>query len=96
VWRMPLVEDYRAAIDSPVADVRNAGDPVVQGGAITAALFLREFAGARTWAHLDIAGTARAETEEHEVPKGGTGYGARLLAHWLESLADQPGWSGAR
>ena len=46
----------------------------------------REFAGNRPWAHLDIAGPARADKEEHEVPKGATGYGARLLLRWLESL----------
>jgi leucyl aminopeptidase len=87
VWRMPLVEDYRAAIDSSVANLRNAGDPKVSAGAITAALFLREFAGSRRWAHLDIAGTARAEADEHEVSKGGTGYGARLLIYFLAALA---------
>ena len=87
VWRMPLVEDYRAALDSDVADLRNtSGDPHVSGGSITAALFLREFAGGRPWAHLDIAGPARAERDEHEVTRGGTGFGARLLVRWLEGF----------
>ena len=87
LWRMPLVEDYRHALDSEVADLSNISrDPHVSGGAITAALFLREFAGARRWAHLDIAGPARAERDEHEVSRGGTGYGARLLLRWLEGL----------
>ncbi|MGZ4603176.1 MAG: leucyl aminopeptidase family protein, partial [Kineosporiaceae bacterium] len=53
-------------------------------GAVTAALFLREFAGGRRWAHLDIAGPARSDKEEQEVPKGATGFGARLLLRWLE------------
>ncbi len=38
------------------------------------------------WAHLDIAGPARSERDEHEVSKGGTGFGTRLLLHWLEGL----------
>ena len=88
LWRMPLVEDYRAALDSDVADLRNtSGDPHVSGGSITAALFLREFTGGRPWAHLDIAGPARADRDEHEVTRGGTGFGARLLVRWLEGFA---------
>ena len=87
LWRMPLVEDYRPALDSEVADLSNISrDPHISGGAITAALFLREFAGARRWAHLDIAGPARAERDEHEVSRGGTGFGARLLLRWLEGF----------
>ncbi len=62
-------------------------DRHVSGGSIIAALFLREFAGGRPWAHLDIAGPARADSDEHEVSKGGTGYGVRLLTAWLSGLA---------
>ena len=87
VWRMPLVEDYREALDSDVADLAHVPyEPKDwQAGSIIAALFLREFAGRRRWAHLDIAGPARSDSDEHEVPKGGTGFGARLLLRWLES-----------
>jgi leucyl aminopeptidase len=85
VWRMPLVEDYRGSLDSDVADVRHIpGGKPLGGGSITAALFLREFAGGRRWAHLDVAGPARADKDEHEVTRGATGYGARLLLRWLE------------
>ncbi len=88
LWRMPLVEDYRPALDSAVADLSHiARDPDVSGGSIVAALFLREFVGRRRWAHLDIAGPARADSDEHEVTKGGTGFGTRLLLRWLETLA---------
>ncbi|MDP3712056.1 MAG: leucyl aminopeptidase [Mycobacteriales bacterium] len=89
LWRMPLTEDYLVALDSPIADLRNIGDPrtKLQGGSITAALFLREFTGGRPWAHLDIAGPGRSDGEEDELTKGGTGYGVRLLVHWLEALA---------
>jgi leucyl aminopeptidase len=61
-------------------------DLSISGGAITAALFLREFAGGRRWAHLDIAGPARADRAEHENTKGATGFGTRLLLRWLETF----------
>jgi leucyl aminopeptidase len=89
LWRLPLVEDYRDGLESPVADLRNIGDPgkAYSGGAITAALFLREFVGGRPWAHLDIAGPARSDKDEDELTKGGTGFGVRSLLRWLESGA---------
>lgn len=87
VWRMPLVSQYRFAIDSRIADVANTSTNLkISGGSITAALFLREFTGGRSWAHLDIAGPARADGDEHEVTKGATGYGARLLLRWLQDM----------
>ena len=84
-WRMPLVEDYRRDLDSETADLKNVGGKF-GGGAITAALFLREFAGGRRWAHLDIAGAARADADDDELSKGGTGFGVRTLLTWLSSL----------
>ncbi len=88
LWRLPLTEDYRPALDSPVADLANIGRALdVGGGSITAALFLREFAGGRPWAHLDIAGTARADSDDGEISRGGTGWGVRTLLSWL---APQP------
>lgn len=85
LWRLPLEPDYRFALDSPVADLRHVPGPdaAVGAGSITAALFLREFTAGRRWAHLDIAGPARADRDEHEICKGGTGFGARLLLRWL-------------
>ena len=86
LWRMPLVDDYRSALDSGTADLVNAvTDRTTGGGSITAALFLREFAGSRPWAHLDIAGTGRAEGPSGELSKGATGFGVRLLLRLLES-----------
>jgi leucyl aminopeptidase len=84
---MPLVEDYRDALDSPIADLRNIGEPGkhYSGGSITAALFLREFVGRVPWAHLDVAGPARSDAEEDEVTKGATGYGVRTFLRWLEA-----------
>ena len=92
VWRMPLVEDYRVALDSPTADLRNIGNPKrkLQGGSITAALFLREFTGTRAWAHLDIAGPFWSGSDDDELTKGATGYGVRLLVRWLEELSRRP------
>ncbi|WP_349306954.1 hypothetical protein [Cellulomonas sp. ES6] len=87
VWSMPLVEDYADAVRSTVADLRHVPiDPKQGGGSITAALFLREFVGARTWAHLDIAGPARSTADKHEVTEGATGFGARLLLRYLAAL----------
>ncbi len=83
LWRMPLVDDYRRALDSPVADISHVPRSATGAGSITAALFLREFAGSRPWAHLDIAGAARSGSDDGEVSAGGTGFGTRLLLCWL-------------
>ncbi|MGY1713440.1 leucyl aminopeptidase family protein [Geodermatophilus sp. SYSU D01106] len=84
VWRMPLDEEYAPQLASDVADATNApGNP----GGTTAALFLRPFAGDLPWAHLDVAGPARAGSDDAEVVKGGTGFGARTLLRWLEAGA---------
>ncbi|GAB2616560.1 leucyl aminopeptidase family protein [Pseudactinotalea suaedae] len=84
LWPMPLVEEYRGALDSAIADVSHiATDTTVGGGSITAALFLQRFAGDVPWAHLDIAGPGRADADRHEVTKGPTGFSARALITWL-------------
>lgn len=84
LWPMPLVEEYRAALDSPVADLCHVNtDAHTSAGSITAALFLQRFAGETRWAHLDIAGPGRAPKTEHEFTEGPTGYTARALVHWL-------------
>ncbi|WP_315095154.1 M17 family metallopeptidase, partial [uncultured Cellulomonas sp.] len=86
-WHMPLVEEYEEAVSSAIADLRHVPvDKHIGGGSITAALFLRHFVGARTWAHLDIAGPARATSDRHEVTEGATGFGARLLLRFLDDL----------
>ena len=88
-WRMPLVADYAIEVESDVADLRHVTADRTRfngGGSIAAALFLRELVGQRRWAHLDVAGPSRADKDEHEVNKGATGYGARLLLSWLRSL----------
>ena len=80
IWHMPLDEKLRDKLKSPVADMRNTGDR--WGGAITAALFLKEWVGETNWVHLDIAGPAFTETALPLGPKGGTGAGvATLVKH---------------
>ena len=80
LWRLPLAADYAATLSSDVADANNSpGNP----GGITAALFLQPFTGGVPWAHLDIAGPARAAADDGELSKGATGFGARLLARWI-------------
>jgi leucyl aminopeptidase len=82
LWRMPLVDDYGDALDSPVADLANVPHSSrPRAGSIEAALFLREFTGGRPWAHLDIAGAARFS--DGDQGKGATGFGTRLLLRWL-------------
>ena len=86
LWLMPLPDDYRDALDSPVADlahVARSGAAGSSAGSIAAALFLREFTGGRAWAHLDVAGPARAGSDDGEITKGATGFGTRLLLNWL-------------
>ncbi len=83
VWRMPLFDDYRKDLDSEIADIKNVSDR--PGKSIHAALFLRDFVGEGIpWAHLDIAGTARAESSHDEVCRGGTGTAARTLLAFVE------------
>ncbi|CAB4535152.1 unannotated protein [freshwater metagenome] len=87
VWHMPLVDDYHEALESPIADLSHVtAKKNFSAGSITAALFLEQFVGERTWVHLDIAGVARSESDSGENPKGGTGYGVRLLIEWLTTL----------
>ncbi len=85
-WRMPLPADYRKALDSTVADLKNISGSRY-GGAIHAALFLKEYVGENRWVHLDIAGPARWKEEEHYLRKGGSGFGVRTLLALAEELA---------
>ena len=89
VWPLPLPDDYRAFLDSSVADLKNIGPRY--GGALTAGLFLREFVpDSLPWAHLDIAGPADASAAYDEVGKGGTGFGVRTLARLLAGWSKLP------
>ena len=89
-WPMPTHDDYFDQLKSDVADMTNTGGR--PGGAVTAAVFLKQFAGGLPWAHLDIAGVAWAEDSRPYQVKGATGAATRLLA---ELALDPAAWRGA-
>jgi leucyl aminopeptidase len=80
-WRLPLPPEYRKDIESDLADLKNVGDRY--GGALFAGLFLEQFVDDRPWVHLDIAGPARAESDDGYLAKGSTGVSVRTLLTWL-------------
>jgi leucyl aminopeptidase len=89
VWELPLIRRYRSQLDSTVADMTNLGGP--NAGSITAGLYLEEFVAGTPWAHIDIAGTAQVEVATRWIPKGPTGFGARLLVELATAFtAPQP------
>jgi len=81
VWQLPLIDEYKEQFRSDVADLNNTGGR--NGGAITAGLFLREFAGDIPWAHLDIAGPAFVDKDSPLGPKGATGVAVRTILTYL-------------
>lgn len=81
VWPMPLWDDYKEAIKTDVADIKNSGGRF--GGVSTSAKFLEQFVNYE-WAHLDIAGMALSSKATPYAPKGGTGFGVRLLTELLQ------------
>jgi leucyl aminopeptidase len=89
-WRLPLLESSMADIESDIADSRQIGS-TAHPGAIHAALFLRGFTSGLPWAHLDIAGPARADSTYAEVTPGASGFAARTLVALAESLTEQAG-----
>ncbi|MCH7633122.1 MAG: leucyl aminopeptidase [Proteobacteria bacterium] len=88
VWRLPLGEAYDKQINSAIADMKNVGSGR-GGGSITAAQFLRRFVDDTPWAHLDIAGVAWSKKDAACVPKGGTGFGVRLLDRFVADNFEQ-------
>jgi len=84
IWQLPLFQDYRALLDSNVADMKNVGGPY--GGAITASLFLNEFTGGIPWAHLDIAGPMEADGDNGWLNRGATAFGTRLLIDFVANF----------
>jgi leucyl aminopeptidase len=90
-WPMPTYPDYFEQLKSEIADFSNTGGR--PAGAITAALFIKEFVQERPWAHLDIAGTAWADEAKPYQPKGATGVAVRTLA---ELALDVDRWRDLR
>jgi leucyl aminopeptidase len=87
MWRMPLADAYLPLLRSDIADLNNA-PPGMEAGAITAALFLREFTGAlrERWVHIDMSSPSWIETTEGPLTKGATGWGVRTLLRWLRTV----------
>ena len=83
-WRMPCTDDYRDQIKSQIADIMNTGGSRY-GGAITAAMFLKEFVGDTPWIHLDIAGTAWVDEAKPWQSKGPSGIAVRSITEWVRS-----------
>ncbi|MBS1816012.1 MAG: leucyl aminopeptidase [Acidobacteria bacterium] len=85
-WRLPCTDDYKEFIQSQIADIRNTGVNR-WGGAITAAMFLKEFVGDTPWVHLDIAGQAWVEDNRSYIGKGPSGVAVRTIVEWVNELA---------
>ena len=86
VWELPLYEEFDKAVQSDIADLKNITSPGVGAGTITAAAFLKAFAGDLPWAHLDIAGVSWTKEDKPYTPRGATGFGVRLLVNYLQRL----------
>ena len=84
MWQMPVDDDYREFIKGTVADIQNIGSGK-GGGAITGAMFIKEFTGDSPWIHLDIAGTAWNDDAKPWLAKGPTGVALRTLVHLVMS-----------
>ena len=84
-WPLPLWDEYKDLIKSDVADIKNSGGR--PAGAVTAAMFLKEFAEGYPWAHLDIAGTAYSETDLVTIPKGPTGVPTGTFIEFIRGRA---------
>jgi leucyl aminopeptidase len=84
MWQMPVDDEYREFIKGSVADIQNIGSGK-GGGAITGAMFIKEFSGDTPWIHLDIAGTAWNDDQKAWLAKGPTGVALRTLVHLVMS-----------
>ncbi|HJO57508.1 MAG TPA: leucyl aminopeptidase [Nitrospinaceae bacterium] len=87
LWPLPLWPEHEKAVKSSIADLKNIASPGVGAGTITAAAFLKAFAGEQPWCHLDIAGTSWSGEDKPYTPKGASGFGVRLLIRFLEQEA---------
>ena len=85
MWRLPVDEEYKDMIKSNIADIVNSGGR--WGGAVTAAMFLKEFVGDTPWIHLDIAGVAWMEEAKPWIAKGPSGVAVRSLAEFARDFA---------
>ena len=89
MWRLPVDDEYREQIKSDIADIKNTGGR--WGGAVTAAMFLKEFVGDTPWMHLDIAGVAWMEDNKPWIAKGPSGIAVRSLVEFARQFAESGG-----
>jgi leucyl aminopeptidase len=88
-WQLPLFDEYKEALKSDIADLKNAGARG-EAGSSCGAMFLKEFVdNGMPWAHLDIAGVSWMEKDKAELNKGGTAFGVRSLCYFLLSEMDK-------
>lgn len=87
VWHLPMPSKLKEQLKSPIADLKNSGDRM--GGALTAAIFLKEFVENVPWIHLDIAGPARAAKADAHILQGGTGYGIAAILEYLSTRTNE-------
>ncbi|MFZ0530230.1 MAG: leucyl aminopeptidase family protein [Propionicimonas sp.] len=87
LWQLPLHRPYLRMLESETADIANCA-AVGLPDAILAALFLDTFVDGIPWAHIDVAGTAMASSARSVLVPGGSGFGARLLAHLLVNFSN--------
>jgi leucyl aminopeptidase len=85
-WRLPLDDEYREQIRSSIADIQNTG-LTRYGGAINAAMFLKEFVGDIPWLHLDIAGMAWLDADKPWIARGPSGVAVRSIVEWVRTYA---------
>ena len=86
MWRLPVDQEYQELIKSSIADIKNTGGR--WGGAITAAMFLKEFVDDTPWMHLDIAGTAWEEENKPWIAKGPSGIAVRSIVEFVRNFAN--------
>jgi leucyl aminopeptidase len=84
MWRLPIDQDYQELIKSNIADIKNSGGR--WGGAVSAAMFLKEFVEETPWMHLDIAGTAWEEESKAWIAKGPSGIAVRSIVEFVRSF----------
>jgi leucyl aminopeptidase len=86
-WRLPCTDDYKDQIKSQIADIMNSGK-TRHGGAISAAMFLKEFVGETPWVHLDIAGCAWNDESKPWIANGPSGVAVRSILEWVRSYSN--------
>lgn len=88
-WQMPLYREYREAMNSEIADIKNTSGRGSGASALTAAAFLADFASDVEWAHMDIAGTAFAGEQKPYGPPGATGEGVGTIVSVTRHMAEE-------